>query len=86
MADLTVTWRSIYFLVFLNWFCCTAAANDDTRIVFYSCEIPSRNLCVIPEVWRNVPHLSQLLECLAAVALAMPLEASRLPLAMISIR
>ena len=46
----------------------------------------SRNLSVIPECLRNVPHLSQLPDCLVAVALAMPLEASRLPLAMISKR
>ena len=44
------------------------------------------NLSVIPECLINVPHLSQLLDFLAAVALEMPLEASRLPLAMISKR
>ena len=86
MSDLTVPWRSICFLVFPEWFRCTGAANDDTRIVFCACGIPSRNLSVIPECWRNVPHLSQLPECLVAVALTMPLEALRLPLAMISSR
>ena len=86
MADLTVPWRSTCFPVFPNWFCCTEAANDDTRIFFCDCGIPSRNFSVIPECLRNVPHLSQLPYCLVAVALAMPLEASRLSLAMISKR
>ena len=74
------------FPVFPKWFRCTEAANDDTRIVFCACGISSRNLSVIPECWRNVPHLSQFPDCLVAVALEMPLEASRLPLAMISRR
>ena len=86
MADLTVPWRSICFPFFLNWFRRTEAANDDTRVVFCACGIPSSNLSVIPECWSNVPHLSQLPDCLVAVALAMPFEASRLPLAMISRR
>ena len=84
MADLTVPWRSTCFPVFPDWFRRTEAANDDTRIVFCACGIPSRSLSVIPEFLRNIPHLSQLPECLVAVALEMPLEASRLPLAMIS--
>ena len=54
--------------------------------LYYACGIPSRNLSVIPECWMNVSHLSQFPECFVAVALAMPLEASRLPLAMISRR
>ena len=33
MAELTVQWRSIFFLVVTNWFCRTEAENDDTRIV-----------------------------------------------------
>ena len=64
----------------------TEAANDDTRIVFCACGIPSMNLSIITECWRNVPHLYQLPDYFIAVALAMPLEASRLPLAMISRR
>ena len=64
--------------------CRTEAANDDTRIVFCACGIPSRVLSVILECLRNITHLSQLPECLVAVAFAMPLEASRLPLVMIS--
>ena len=75
MADLTVPWRSICLLVFTNYFCRTEAANDDTMIVFCACGIPSRNLSVIPECWKNVPHLSQFSDCLVTVALAMPLEA-----------
>ena len=86
MADLTVTCRSTCFPVFPNWFRRTEAANDDTRIVFCACGIPSSNLSVIPECFRNVPQISQLPDCLVVVALAMPLEASRLPLAMISRR
>ena len=80
MVDLTFPWRSICFLIFPDCFCRTEAANDDTRIVFCAYGISSRNLSVIPECWRNVYHLSQLPDCLVAVALAMPLEASRLPL------
>ena len=71
------------FLVVPNWFRRTEAANDDTRVVFCACGIPSSNLSVIPECLRNVPHLSQLPYLLVAVALAIPLEVSRLPLAMI---
>ena len=86
MADLTVLWRSRCFLVFTNWFCRTKAANDDTRIVFCACGITYRNLSVISDCRRNVPHLYQLLDCLVTVALAMTLEAPRLLLAMISRR
>ena len=78
--------EEFFFLVLPNWFCRTEAANDDTRFVFCACGIPPRNLSVIPECCRNVPHLSQLSDCLVAVALAVPLEASRFPLAMISRR
>ena len=74
------------FPCFPNWFRCTEAANDDTRIVFCACGITSRNLSVIPECLSNVPHLSQLPDCLVAVALEMPLEVLRLPLAIISRR
>ena len=86
MVDLTVRWRITCFLVFPNWFRCTEAANDDTRIVPCSCGIPPKNLSVIPECLRNVPHLSQLPDFLVAVALEVPLEALRIPLAMISRR
>ena len=48
--------------------------------------ITFRNLSVIPECWRNVTPLYQFTDCLVTVALAMPLEASRLPLEMISRR
>ena len=41
---------------------------------------------MILECWKNVLHLYQLPDCLVAVALAMPLEALRLKLAMISRR
>ena len=74
------------FLVVRNWFRCTEAANDDTRIFLCSCGNPPRNSSAIPECLRNVHHLYQLLECLVAVALEIPLEASRLLLAMISRR
>ena len=47
---------------------------------------PPRNYFAITEFLRNVYHLYQLPECLVAVALVMPLEALRLPLAMISRR
>ena len=84
MADLTVPWRSICFLVVPNCLRCTETANDDTRIGIYYCGIPPSNLSAIPECLRNVHHLYQFPDCLVAVALSMPLEASRLPLAMIS--
>ena len=84
MTDLTVTCRSIYFLVSPNWFCRTEAANDDTRIVLYSCGIPHRNSSAISGCWRNVHHLYQFPDCLVAVALAIPLEESMLTLAIIS--
>ena len=86
MAELTVPWRITCFPVFPNWFRRTEAANDETRIFLFACGIPSRNLSVIPECLGNITHLSQLPECLVAVGLAMLLEASRLPLAMISRR
>ena len=84
MSELTFPWRSICFLVVPNWFRCTKAANDDTRIFHCYCWIPSRNSSSIPECLRNAHHLYQLPNFLVAVALAMPMEASRLPLAMIS--
>ena len=81
IADLTVPWRSICFLIVPNWFCRTEAANDDISIVLCSCGIPPRNSSAIPEFLRNVHHIYQLPDCLVAVALEMPLEALRLPLA-----
>ena len=46
-SDLTVLWRSFGLHVAPNWFLCTDSVNDDTRIVFFPCGIPSRNfLCV----------------------------------------
>ena len=83
MADLTVPWRSICFLVVPNWFCHNEAANDDTRIVLFPCGIPYSNLSVIPECLRNMHHLYQLPDCLVALDLEMPLEVSRLPLEII---
>ena len=48
MADLTVPWRIICFLVVTDWFLCTEAANDDMRIVLCSCGTPPRNLSAMP--------------------------------------
>ena len=86
IVDLIVPWRSICFLIFLNWFRHTEAESSDTSIVLCSCGISPRNLSVIPECFRNVPYLSQFPDCLVALALAIPSEASRLLLAMISRR
>ena len=86
ISDLTVPWMSFFFLVMPNWFCCTEAANYETRIVLCSCGIPSRNLSVIPECLRNENHLYQFPDRLVLVALVMLFEALRLPLAMISRR
>ena len=69
-ADLTVPWRSLGLRVAPNWFLCTDSANDDTMIVLYFCEITPRNLFMMPVCVRNVKHLSQLSDCLVAVAVA----------------
>ena len=76
-------WRSICFLVMTRWFCCTDAANYDTRIVFCYCGTPPRNSSAITECLRNVHHIYKLPYCLVAVALKIPLEALSLPLGMI---
>ena len=86
MADLTVPWRSICFLVVPNCFFCTDAANNDTRVVLCSCGIPPKNFSVMPECVRNVHHLYQFPDYLVEVALVILLEDSRLPLVMISRR
>ena len=74
------------FLVVTNWFRRTEAANDDTRFSSALVGPPPSNLFAIPVCLRNVPHLYQFPDWLVPVALAMPLKASRLPLAMISRR
>ena len=56
------------------------------KVFLCSFETPPSNLFMIPVGLRNVPHLYQFPYCLVAVALSMPLKASRLPLAMISRR
>ena len=63
------------FLSFIvkNWFLRTDAENDDMMIVLRSFGIPPKNLYVIPECVRNLHHLYQLPECLAAVYLVMSL-------------
>ena len=55
---LTVPWRSVCFLVVLNWFLCTDAANDNTSIVLCSCGIPPKHFSVMPECVRKFHHLS----------------------------
>ena len=42
MATFMVSWRSLVVRVAPNWFICTDAANDDTRIIFSSCGVTSR--------------------------------------------
>ena len=86
MAALTVLWRSLGLRVVPNGFLCTDAVNDDNRIVFSPCGIPSRNLFVMPVCLMNVHHLSQLPDCLVAVALAIPSVVSRMLLVTISRR
>ena len=86
MADLTVLWRNICFLVVTNWFLCTETANDNTRIVFCYFGTPPRNSSAIPECFRNVHHLYHLSDCLAVVDLDMPLDELSLTLAMIYMR
>ena len=68
------------FPCFPNWFRCTEAANDDTRIVFCACGITSRNLSVIPECLSNVPHLYQFPDCLVSAASSALPTASPKPL------
>ena len=69
MVALTVPWRILDFLIATNWFLCTDAVNDDTKIVFFPFEILSRNLFVMPVCVRNEHHLSQLPYGLVSVAL-----------------
>ena len=73
------------FLVGPNWFRRTEAANDDTMVSLLLWDTPQEFVCDSC-MFEDVPHLYQFPECLVAVALAMPLKASRLPLAMISRR
>ena len=47
----------------------TDAANYDMMIVLCSCVITPNNFYVMSECVRNVHHLSQLPDCLVAVAL-----------------
>ena len=86
MADLTVPWRSVCFLVVPNWFCRTEAENYDISISAALVGSPPINVSVIPECLSNIHHLYHFSEFLVAVALVMPLESSRLPLARISSR
>ena len=86
MADLTVSWRSLGLRVVLNWFLRTDAANDDTRIILYTCGITYRNFSVMPVCARNVHHLSQFPDCLFVVDLAIPLVVLRMMLVKISKR
>ena len=83
MADLTVPWRSIFFLVVTNWFLCNEVANDDTRTILCSCGTPPKTLSAMPEFVRNMHHLSHFPDCLVAVDLAMLLVTLRMLLAMI---
>ena len=69
-----------------NWFLCTDTVNDATMIVLCFYGNPPKNLSAMPECVRNVHRLSQLPDCLVAVALEMPLVVLRLPLAIISRR
>ena len=65
MADLTVLWRSICFLVVLNWFLCTEVVNDDTRIFLYLCGTPP-GICLRCQMFEEcappIP-VSRLLGC-----------------------
>ena len=83
MADLTVSWRRVFFFVVPNLFICTDATNYDTVIVLCSCGIPQKKFSMIPDYVRNLHHLSQLPDCLAQVDLDMPLVMSRMSLVMI---
>ena len=80
MENLTITWRSVCFLIVPNCFLRTDADNDDTGIVLCSCGTPPKNFSVMPECVRNVHYLSQLPDFLVAVDLAILLVALRLPL------
>ena len=73
-------------LVVLNWFCCNEVENDDIRVSSALVGYLPRNSSPIYVCLRNVHHLYQLPDFLVAVAFVMPLDASRLPLAMISER
>ena len=83
MLDLTVPLMIVCFFVMKKWFLCTDAVNDDTVIVLcYYCISPN-HLSVMPECVRNIHHISQLPDHLAAVDLAMLLVALILALVMV---
>ena len=86
MASLTVPCRSLDFFIVSNWFLCTDAANEHTRIVLYPYGITSRNLLLMPVGVTNIHNLPQLLDCLVTVDLAITLVLSRIPLLTISRR
>ena len=71
-SDLTITWRILGSRVVTNWFLRTNDENDDTRIVFSPCGIPSRNFFMIPLSVRNLHHNYQLPDCSVAVSLDVP--------------
>ena len=74
MADLTVTYRSVCFFVVPNYFLCTDIENDDMMTVLCSFGISPKEFSVMLEFVRNIHHVSQLLDCLTAVALVMLLD------------
>ena len=58
VADLTVPWKIICFLVVPNWFLCTEVVNDDTRIFLCYCGVSPRNLSAVPESFDEcAPHI-----------------------------
>ena len=85
-AALTLTLRSLDFFVVENLFLHTNVVNDDTSVVLSPCVSPSRNSPLTPACVRNVLHVSQLPDFLAAVALDITLVMSRMMLVTISRR
>ena len=85
-GGLDISVEEYFFLVVSNWFLCTDAANDETRIFLCCFVIPPNNSSDMPECVSNVHHLYQLTDFLVVVALAMPLVPLSLPLSIISRR
>ena len=84
---LCVFYKNVYplFEGYVFWLCRTGfvalrRANDDTRVSSDIVVSPPRNSFAIPVCLRNVTHLYQFPDSLVAVAVLMPLKASRLPL------
>ena len=77
---------AFFFLVLTNWFFRTDYVKDDTRMVLYSCGIPSSNFSLAPEWVRKVHHWYHFPDCLYTMALGITLVVSKILIYAISRR